>query len=160
MTKLEMKVDALVRIVTAADDEARRAAMEALAKLEPDDDRKRERDYEIMVQNILIELGVPTGIRGYGYLRDGILMAINNPGIVREMTKTFYPEIGNIHNTTGSRVARCVRHAIEACWSRGDYKVHEDYFGGTVSYTKGTPTAREFVTLIAERIRMGNAKSW
>ena len=137
MTNLEMKVNALARVITAADEEARRAAMAELTELlvlgEDTGYKQQERDYYMDVTKVLNKLGVSTSILGYGYLRDSILLAIDNPKLIRKMTRDFYPAVGKRNNTTGTRVERAIRHAIEVCWERGDLKMLEDYFGNTVS---------------------------
>ena len=161
MTNLEMKVDALARVITAADEETRKAALAELTELlslgEQEIDRQEDRDYFMDVTKVLNKLGVSTSILGYGYLRDAILLAIRNPKKLRKMTSGFYPEVGKLNNTTGNKVERAIRHAIEVCWYRGDIEMLESYFGNTVSPDKGKPTNREFISLVAEKVRMYGA---
>lgn len=158
MSILEMKVDALVQFIIADDEEARRAAMAKLAKLSGSGaqigNQQKGRDYYGEVTHVLNKLGVSTGILGYGYLRDAIIMHISDPEKIRQMTKVFYPAVGAMHNTTGNRAERGIRHAIETCWDRGDLELLESYFGNTVSPNKDKPTNREFISLVAEKVRL------
>lgn len=113
-----------------------------------------EVDLETKVTNILHEIGVPAHIRGYHYIREAILMAINDIDVLNYITKELYPSIAKKCNTTPSRVERAIRHAIEVAWSRGKVDVIDSLFGYTVSNHKGKPTNSEFIALIADRLRL------
>lgn len=106
------------------------------------------------VTDIIHEIGVPAHIKGYQYLRDAIMMAVNDPEMLNSITKLLYPTIAKNHKTTPSRVERAIRHAIEVAWSRGKMDTIDELFGYTVSNGKGKPTNSEFVALIADRIRL------
>ncbi len=106
------------------------------------------------VTNIIHEIGVPAHIKGYQYLRDAIMMSVNDPEMLNSITKLLYPTIAKNHKTTPSRVERAIRHAIEVAWSRGKMDTIDELFGYTVSNGKGKPTNSEFVALIADRIRL------
>ena len=109
---------------------------------------------EIRVTNVIHEIGVPAHIKGYQYLRDSIIMTINDMDVINAITKVLYPTIAKRYNTTSSRVERAIRHAIEVAWDRGDIEVLQSYFGYTVSNIKGKPTNSEFISMIADRIRL------
>ncbi|MCL1936125.1 MAG: sporulation transcription factor Spo0A [Defluviitaleaceae bacterium] len=109
---------------------------------------------ETKVTNILQNLGVPASIRGYNYMREAILMGIDNPDILNYITKELYPSVAKKFHTSHSRVERAIRHAIEVAWSRGDIDVIIQYFKGTVNINKGKPTNSEFISLIADRLRL------
>jgi sporulation transcription factor Spo0A len=109
---------------------------------------------EADVTNIIHEIGVPAHIKGYQYLRDAIIMAVNDGEMLGSITKRLYPTIAKNHKTTSSRVERAIRHAIEVAWSRGKMDTIEELFGYTVSSRKGKPTNSEFVALIADKIRL------
>ncbi|MDY5016318.1 MAG: sporulation transcription factor Spo0A [Eubacteriales bacterium] len=113
-----------------------------------------ELDMEIRVTNVIHEIGVPAHIKGYQYLRDSIIMTINDMDVINAITKVLYPTIAKRYNTTSSRVERAIRHAIEVAWDRGDIEVLQSYFGYTVSNIKGKPTNSEFISMIADRIRL------
>ncbi|MEA4824182.1 MAG: sporulation transcription factor Spo0A [Clostridiaceae bacterium] len=113
-----------------------------------------ELDMEIRVTNVIHEIGVPAHIKGYQYLRDSIIMTINDMDVINAITKVLYPTIAKHYNTTSSRVERAIRHAIEVAWDRGDIEILQSYFGYTVSNVKGKPTNSEFVSMIADRIRL------
>lgn len=120
------------------------------------DDRveKDENHVEALVTNIIHEVGVPAHIKGYQYLRDAIIMVVNNIDILNQITKQLYPEIAEKYNTTPSRVERAIRHAIEVAWGRGQTDTVERIFGYTVSAVKGKPTNSEFIAMIADKLRL------
>lgn len=106
------------------------------------------------VTNIIHEIGVPAHIKGYQYLRDAIIMSVNDDEMLSSITKILYPTIAKRHKTTASRVERAIRHAIEVAWSRGKMDTIDELFGYTVCNGKGKPTNSEFVALIADKIRL------
>jgi sporulation transcription factor Spo0A len=113
-----------------------------------------EHNLESDVTNIIHEIGVPAHIKGYQYLRDAIMMSVNDGEMLNSITKLLYPSIAKRHKTTPSRVERAIRHAIEVAWSRGKMDTIDELFGYTVSNGKGKPTNSEFVALIADKIRL------
>ncbi len=108
----------------------------------------------VQVTETLHQIGVPAHIKGYHYLRDSILMAVEDPNIINAVTKQLYPSVAKRYNTTSSRVERAIRHAIEVAWDRGDVDVLTSYFGYTIHNTRGKPTNSEFVAMIADRLRL------
>ena len=116
--------------------------------------RARSASVETEVTNLIHEVGVPAHIKGYQYLRESILMAIEDMDILNAITKQLYPAIAKKFDTTPSRVERAIRHAIEVAWDRGDVEVLNGFFGYTVSNIKGKPTNSEFISMIADRIRL------
>ena len=113
-----------------------------------------ERNLEMDVTNVIHEIGVPAHIKGYQYLRDAIIMAVNDMEMLNSITKILYPTIAKKHQTTPSRVERAIRHAIEVAWSRGKLDAIDELFGYTVNSGKGKPTNSEFIALIADKIRL------
>lgn len=113
-----------------------------------------EQELEVEITNIIHEIGVPAHIKGYQYIRDAILMCINDADMINSITKILYPEISKKYQTTPSRVERAIRHSIEVAWNRGNPDVIEEYFGYTVSDGKGKPTNSEFIALIADKLRL------
>lgn len=113
-----------------------------------------EHNLETDVTNIIHEVGVPAHIKGYQYLRDAIIMSVNDMEMLNSITKILYPTIAKRHQTTPSRVERAIRHAIEVAWSRGKMDTIDELFGYTVSNGKGKPTNSEFIALIADKIRL------
>jgi len=109
---------------------------------------------EQKVTAILHEIGVPAHIRGYHYMREAIMMAINDMDVLNYITKELYPTIALKMNTTPSRVERAIRHAIEVAWSRGKVDAIDSLFGYTINNHKGKPTNSEFIALIADRLRL------
>ncbi len=117
-----------------------------------------EHNLETDVTNMIHEIGVPTHIKGYQYLRDAIMMAVEDMNMLNSITKILYPTIAKNHQTTPSRVERAIRHAIEVAWSRGKMDTIDELFGYTVSVGKGKPTNSEFIALIADKIRLDYKK--
>ena len=109
---------------------------------------------EVTVTEILHQIGVPAHIKGYQYLREAILMAVEDPEIINAVTKQLYPSVAKRYNTTSSRVERAIRHAIEVAWDRGDVDTLNRYFGYTIHNMRGKPTNSEFIAMIADKIRL------
>ena len=118
--------------------------------------RKQEYNLETRVTDMIHEIGIPAHIKGYHYLRDAIIMAVDDMDVLNAITKVLYPTIAKMHQTTASRVERAIRHAIEVAWSRGKLDTLDELFGYTVSNGKGNPTNSEFIALIADTIRLEN----
>ncbi|WP_099204387.1 sporulation transcription factor Spo0A [Scatolibacter rhodanostii] len=104
------------------------------------------------VTEILHQIGVPAHIKGYHYLRDSIIMAVEDPEIINAVTKQLYPNVAKQYATTSSRVERAIRHAIEVAWDRGDVDVLNSYFGYTIHNTRGKPTNSEFIAMISDKL--------
>lgn len=104
------------------------------------------------VTSIIHEIGVPAHIKGYQYLREAIMIAVDDMDVINAVTKVLYPEVAKRFSTTPSRVERAIRHAIEVAWDRGDLETLQKFFGYTVSNTKGKPTNSEFIAMIADRL--------
>lgn len=113
-----------------------------------------ERDLESEITTIIHEIGVPAHIKGYQYLRDAIIMSVQDMDMLNSVTKVLYPGIAKKYHTTASRVERAIRHAIEVAWSRGKMDTIDEMFGYTVSNYKGKPTNSEFIALVTDRIRL------
>lgn len=113
-----------------------------------------KRDLEQDVTNMIHEIGVPAHIKGYQYLREAIMMSVDDPTMISSITKILYPTIAKRFQTTPSRVERAIRHAIEVAWSRGRMETLDALFGYTIDTGKGKPTNSEFIALIADRIRL------
>ena len=109
---------------------------------------------EVQVTAIIHEVGVPAHIKGYQYLREAILIAVEDMDVINAVTKVLYPEVAKRFGTTASRVERAIRHAIEVAWDRGDLETLQKYFGYTVSNTKGKPTNSEFIAMIADSLQL------
>ena len=118
------------------------------------DESKKEENLEALVTNIIHEVGVPAHIKGYQYLREAIMMVVNDIDVINQITKSLYPKIAAKYNTTPSRVERAIRHAIEVAWGRGQQEAVESIFGYTISASKGKPTNSEFIAMIADKLRL------
>ncbi|MBR3145404.1 MAG: sporulation transcription factor Spo0A [Clostridia bacterium] len=108
----------------------------------------------VMITEILHQIGVPAHIKGYHYLRDGIMMSVKDGEVISAITKLLYPTIAKKYNTTSSRVERAIRHAIEVAWDRGDVDTLNSYFGYTIQNDRGKPTNSEFIAMIADKLRL------
>ena len=113
-----------------------------------------QQSIETMVTNIIHEIGVPAHIKGYQYLREAIIIAVEDMDVINAITKILYPQVAKTFQTTPSRVERAIRHAIEVAWDRGDLDTLQKFFGYTVSNTKGKPTNSEFIALIADKLQL------
>lgn len=117
-------------------------------------EEKAPRNLETDVTNIIHEIGVPAHIKGYQYLREAIMMSVDDIEMLNSITKILYPTIAKKYQTTPSRVERAIRHAIEVAWSRGKMDTIDELFGYTINNGKGKPTNSEFIALIADKIRL------
>ena len=125
--------------------------------LESSLDKKVDKEYnslQLSITKILHELGVPSHIKGYLYIREGISLIYERPELVGGITKELYPDIANKFNTTVSRVERAIRHAIEVSWNRGDWDLMEEIFGHSVDIDKAKPTNSEFIVTVADKLRL------
>ena len=113
---------------------------------------------QISITNVLHELGVPSHIKGYQYIREGISIIYDKPAVIGGITKELYPTIADKFGTTTSRVERAIRHAIEVSWNRGDWDLMEEIFGHSVDIDKAKPTNSEFIVTIADKLRLENRK--
>ena len=113
-----------------------------------------ERSVEALVTSILHDIGVPANIKGYQYLREAIILATKDEDNINAILKTRYQEVADVFETTAKNVDSAIRHAVEVAWDRGDLDTLQRYFGYTVSNTKGKPTNSEFISIVADRIRL------
>lgn len=111
-------------------------------------------DMEVVVTDMIHQLGVPAHIKGYHYLRTAILYSIEDKTLLDSVTKMLYPTVAGIYDTTSSRVERAIRHAIEIAWDRGNVDTLNSFFGYTVDTSKGKPTNSEFIALITDKLRL------
>lgn len=137
------------------------ALVERLEEIRGGDKRRKmlspradKANIESMVTNIIHEIGVPAHIKGYQYLREAIIIAVDDMDVINAITKVLYPQVAKTFQTTPSRVERAIRHAIEVAWDRGDLDTLQRFFGYTVSNTKGKPTNSEFIALIADKLQL------
>lgn len=113
-----------------------------------------EQDIELMVTEMIHQIGVPAHIKGYHYLREAILLSVADPDIMNAVTKILYPTVAKKFNTTPSRVERAIRHAIEVAWDRGDVDTLNAYFGYTIHNSRGKPTNSEFIAMLSDKLRL------
>lgn len=126
----------------------------ATAALQKEPENSTPHDLEQDVTDMIHEIGVPAHIKGYQYLREAIMMSVEDVEMLGSITKILYPSIAKKFQTTSSRVERAIRHAIEVAWSRGKMETLDELFGYTISIGKGKPTNSEFIALIADKIRL------
>ena len=115
---------------------------------------QKEPDLEYTVTEIIHQIGIPAHIKGYHYLRDAIMMSVEDTEMINSVTKLLYQTVAKKHGTTSSRVERAIRHAIEVAWDRGDLDTLNTYFGYTVNCGRGKPTNSEFIAMIADKLRL------
>ena len=116
--------------------------------------RYPQANVEALVTSMIHEIGVPAHVKGYQYLREAIMIAVDDMDVINAITKVLYPQVAKKFSTTSSRVERAIRHAIELAWDRGDLETLQKFFGYTVSNTKGKPTNSEFIALIADKLQL------
>ncbi len=120
----------------------------------------QKENLEVVVTDMIHQLGVPAHIKGYHYLRTAILESIQDQSLLESVTKQLYPTVAKQYNTTSSRVERAIRHAIEIAWDRGDLDTINSFFGYTVNNCKGKPTNSEFIALLTDKMRLQYGKNW
>ena len=111
-------------------------------------------DMELMVTEMIHQIGVPAHIKGYHYLREAILLSVEDPEVMNAVTKVLYPTVAKKFGTTPSRVERAIRHAIEVAWDRGDVDTLNSYFGYTIHNSRGKPTNSEFIAMLSDKLRL------
>ena len=116
--------------------------------------RRGVKDLEVVVSQIMHQIGVPAHIRGYQYLREAIILSVKNNEMISSVTKILYPTVAKTFKTTPSRVERAIRHAIEVAWDRGDVDVLSSYFGYTIQNERGKPTNSEFIAMISDNLKL------
>ncbi|MFQ8766563.1 MAG: sporulation initiation factor Spo0A C-terminal domain-containing protein [Oscillospiraceae bacterium] len=107
---------------------------------------------EALVTSMIHDVGVPAHVKGYQYLREAIMMAVDDEDVMRAITKVLYPQVARKFHSTSSRVERAIRHAIELAWERGDEETLRKFFGYTISNARGKPTNAEFIALFSDKI--------
>ena len=123
-------------------------------------DQVNYNNLQISITKVLHELGVPSHIKGYQYIREGITLLYDKPEMIGGITKELYPSIASRYSTTVSRVERAIRHAIEVSWNRGDWDLMEEVFGNSVDIDKAKPTNSEFIATVADKLRLEFKKSY
>lgn len=112
------------------------------------------KDLDVVVSQIMHQIGVPAHIRGYQYLREAIILSVRDNEMISSVTKILYPTVAKTFKTTPSRVERAIRHAIEVAWDRGDVDVLSSYFGYTIQNERGKPTNSEFIAMISDNLKL------
>lgn len=153
MTKLDMKIDAIIKVVLAEDPTERNAARKELRRL-AEDGVSAKRDAETITRELLLELGAPDHLVGHPYTVQAILLVVQDRTYINSITFGLYPQLAVMFDTTASRVERAIRHLIEVTWDRGDWDTLNRYFGNTVSPEKGKPTNGEFIARIANVVKL------
>ena len=134
--------------VPAAVQKEKKEEIETLRNIE------KSHDLEKDVTDMIHDIGVPAHIKGYQYLREAIIMSVQDPQMISSITKILYPDIAKKFQTTPSRVERAIRHAIEVAWARGKMETLDRLFGYTINTGKGKPTNSEFIALVSDKIRL------
>lgn len=116
-------------------------------------------DLTVTISEIMHQIGVPAHIKGYQYLREAIILSVNDDEMINSVTKYLYPTVAKKFATTPSRVERAIRHAIEVAWDRGDVDVLSSYFGYTIQNQRGKPTNSEFIAMISDRLKLKMKKA-
>lgn len=151
---VEKKVNAIMRYIVAGSDEEKEKNMEEIKKMvESVETENYSENVEDVISDILTKIGMPCSIMGYQYSAYAIKLAVEHTDIIYEITHKLYPAVAEHFGTTASRAERAIRHGIECAWDRGDLEVIENYFGNTISLTKGKPTNSEFIARVSYIVR-------
>ena len=150
MEREVMRAGASYYVIKPFDVDVLAERMAQLTALPPAENKAS--NLELIITNILHEIGVPAHIKGYQYVREAIVLTIKDVSMIHAVTKVLYPTVARRHNTTPSCVERAIRHAIEVAWNRGDLDALQRLFGYTVSNTRGKPTNSEFIAMIADQL--------
>lgn len=148
---LDVLMKRINQLAGVHDDDNKMQYARAILTKNGDEEAKK---LEIEITNIIHEIGVPAHIKGYHYLRDAIIMVVEDIEMLGAVTKELYPAIAKVNKTTPSRVERAIRHAIEVAWNRGRMETINNLFGYTVQCDKGKPTNSEFIAIIADKLRI------
>lgn len=148
---LDVLMKRINQLAGVHDDDNKMQYARAILTKNGDEEAKK---LEIEITNIIHEIGVPAHIKGYHYLRDAIIMVVEDIEMLGAVTKELYPAIAKVNKTTPSRVERAIRHAIEVAWNRGRMETINSLFGYTVQCDKGKPTNSEFIAIIADKLRI------
>ena len=111
---------------------------------------------EPLISQLLLTMGVPTYLLGASYLKDAVFMAVKDEAILGGMTKALYPAIALKNKTKAARVERDMRNALDAAWNKNKPEAFHAFFGYSASDSK-RPTNRQFVSVLAEIIRIENS---
>ncbi len=141
-------------MITVPSEKTAGGTVSCCADVKSEPEKRVLHNLEQDVTDMIHEIGVPAHIKGYQYLREAIMMSVEDASMISSITKILYPTIAKRFQTTSSRVERAIRHAIEVAWSRGRMETLDALFGYTVDISKGKPTNSEFIALIADRIRL------
>ena len=160
MTNLEMQVNALMRLCASESEaERKQAAAQVRTMLAGTGFYLPCRDPEMLVRDILLELGAPDHLVGHPYVVTAVLLVVQDRTYIDSITFGLYPQVAAMHDTTASRVERAIRHLVEVTWTRGDWDVLNHYFGNTVSADKGKPTNGEFIARLSNVVKQ-RMKEW
>lgn len=154
MNTLEKKIDALMRYCTAETAVDAKIVREELWHLmKARQGGQIEVSPEMLIRKVLLDLGVPENLIGHPYLVDAVSLVVHDTSLLRNVVKGLYPMVGEKNSTTPSRAERAIRHAIEVGWDRCEFSTMQEYFGGTVSPSKGKPTNSEYIARVASIVR-------
>ena len=135
-------------------DDFEKRILELMNKKEGKNIDLKYHNIQMSITKILHELGIPSHIKGYQYIREGVGIIFDRPETIGGITKELYPELAEKFDTTVSRVERAIRHAIEVSWNRGDWDLMEEIFGHSVDIDKAKPTNSEFMVTVADKLRL------
>lgn len=161
MTVTQQKLDALTAFVLATSEEEKVAAqniLKSLDKAPAQEGSMATGNLEIMANELLMEIGLPTNLCGYKIVATAIMAAAQNINFTDDMCSGVYPYLALVHNTTASRVERTIRHCIDVMFQRGDYELLNKYFGNTIDPNKGKPVNSHFISTLGNVLRIRYSK--
>lgn len=153
MTTLEKQIEALMRLCTAEKETDKAKAKKEVLEFLTRTHRPLRADPELLVRQLLLDLGAPDHLVGHPYVVEAILLVVEDRTILNSITFGLYPQVAARFDTTAARVERAIRHLVEVTWTRGDLEVLNRYFGNTVDACKGKPTNGEFIARLSNVVR-------
>ncbi|MDR3602044.1 MAG: sporulation transcription factor Spo0A [Desulfosporosinus sp.] len=106
------------------------------------------------VTTTMQQIGIPAHVKGYQYIREAILVVVEDFSLLGSVTKELYPGIAKKFDTASSRVERGIRHAIGLAWERGNKDALQRIFGYSLNIEREKPTNTEFIAVLADKLRM------
>lgn len=127
-------------------------ARRKLSVRKPASKQEIENKIEGWIVNYLRSMGISAHLKGYEYIKCAIIYCVDHGGRIPPISTELFPFVAEKYNTNWKSVDRNIRTAIEYAWNHGNVDVQHKLFGYTVNGHSGSPTCKEFIAMICERI--------
>ena len=103
---------------------------------------------ESKISDILLELGIPTRIKGFLFTKEALLLCKENPIAVTDACKEIYPKVAQKYDEKPARIERNIRTAKERMYKKGNKQkikevfhsdevlVNSEFLGRIIEYLK------------------------